>query len=178
MITEDEARFGRTSPPPPRNRSSATLAVVAVIAVVALAVVAMVVVAGGDGDGGTMSPGSMMGGGRMTTGWMGGSMAGPGTSSPTIAGARIVAVTAASFRFTPAEIRVKAGEAVTVELTATDVVHDFTIDDLGFRVAAVPGQPGRGSFRAPSAPATYTAYCTVTGHRPAGMTATVVVDPS
>ena len=171
------------SQPPGRNTVTAAVAVLAVVAVIALAVVAIVAVTnrdnghtammGTNGMPGTMASGQMMNGSMMN-----GPMAGHGSSSPTVPGAREIAVTATSFRFEPAEIHVRAGEDVTIVLAAGDLAHDFTIDALGFHVAAAPGQPGRGGLHAPSTPARYTAYCSVAGHRQAGMTATVIVDGS
>jgi heme/copper-type cytochrome/quinol oxidase subunit 2 len=156
---------------------------VAIFAVVALGIVAVIAVANRD-NGTTMMgtngmPGSMMGNGQMMNGpMMNGPMTGHGASSPTIPGAREIAVTATSFKFDPNEIHVRAGEDVTIVLTASDTVHDFTIDELAFHVAASPGQQGRGSFHAPATAGRYTAYCSVAGHRQAGMTASVVVDPA
>src|SRR5262245_14722436 len=127
--------------PAPSNRAAVVLAIVAAIAVTALAAVAIVAVAGrNDGHQPMMDntgnmPGSMMNGSMMN---------GHGSSSPTVPGAREIAVTASSFRFTPTEIHVKAGEDVTVVLAAADIAHDFTIDALGVHVSASPGQPGRG----------------------------------
>ena len=169
------------SPSPGRNPVTAAVAVLAVVAVIALAVVAIVAVTnrdngharmmGTNGMPGTMGSSQMMGGSMMN-----GPMMGQGSSSPTVPGAREIAVTATSFRFAPSEIHVRTGEDVTIVITATDVAHDFTIDALGFHVVAAPGQPGRGGLHAPSTAGRYTAYCSVPGHRQAGMTATVVVD--
>ena len=171
------------SPPPGRNPVTAAVALLAVVAVIALAVVAVVAVTNRDNGHATMMGTNGMPGGMGSSQMMGGSMMngpmmGHGSSSPTVPGAREIAVTATSFRFDPAEIHVRAGEDVTIVLTASDIAHDFTIDALGFHVAATPGQPGRGGLHAPSTPGRATAYCSVAGHRQAGMTATVVVDGS
>jgi uncharacterized cupredoxin-like copper-binding protein len=99
-----------------------------------------------------------------------------GPASATVPGAREVTVSASSFRFAPEEIRIRTGEDVTIVLAASDIAHDFIIDELDVHVAAAPGQAGRGGLHAPSVPGRYTAYCSVPGHREAGMTATVVVD--
>lgn len=174
------------APDPPQRRDTRTtlvLAVVAAVAVVALAAVAVVAVTRDDGgttvDSSGM-PGSTMGSDHMMNGTMSGSMsgsmAGHGANSPTVPGARQVAVAATSFRFTPSEIHVRAGEDVTIALTAADLAHDFTIDELGVHVVAAPGQQGTGGLHAPDTAGTYTAYCSVSGHRDAGMKVTVVVD--
>lgn len=122
---------------------------------------------------GMMSPGMSMGeakGGTSTTGMNGGH----GANTPPVPGAREVAVTARSFSFEPKEIRARVGEDLTIALTAQDVGHDFTIDELQVHVAAEPGTPARGGLRAASA-GRFTYYCTVPGHRGAGMEGTLVV---
>lgn len=173
------------TPPPRRNTALTALSVLAVVAVLALAIVAVVAITSNNNNdtfttmGGAGVSRSMMSNGQMMNGsLMNGPMTNRASSSPTIPGAREIAVTASAFRFSPNEIHVRAGEDVTIVLAATDMTHDFTIDELGFRVGATPGQPGRGSFHAPTTTGRYTAYCSVAGHRQAGMTATVVVDES
>jgi heme/copper-type cytochrome/quinol oxidase subunit 2 len=104
------------------------------------------------------------------------SMMGYDAPSATVPGARQVGVSSTSFSFTPDVIHVRAGEDVTIVLAAADIAHDFTIDELDVHVAAAPGQTGRGGLHAPSTPSRYTAYCSVSGHRRAGMTASVVID--
>lgn len=121
---------------------------------------------------------SMMSGRGMGGAGMGSMMGGTGRSSGAIAGAPRTTVVATSFTFAPKEIRVKAGEAVNIRLIATDVAHDLTIDELGFKVAAEPGRPGVGGLRAPSEPGRFTFYCSIAGHRAAGMVGTLVVDPA
>jgi heme/copper-type cytochrome/quinol oxidase subunit 2 len=162
--------------PQRRNPTSIVRVVIAAVAVLALGAVAIAAVARDDGHTGMMTnsqmPESMMGSGQM----MNGSMMGHGAPTPTVRGARPISVTATSSRFIPAEIHVRAGEDVTFVLAAADVAHDFIIDELDVHVVAAAGQTGRGGLHAPSTPRRYTAYCSVAGHRAAGMTATVVVD--
>lgn len=172
-------------PAPRRNPTTIVLAVIAAVALIALAIVAVVAVTNDDDTHTTMmmgnntTPNSMMGRDDMMGGsTMGGAMMGHGASNPTVPGAREIAISATSFRFDPAEIHVRASEDVTIVLAASDVGHDFTIDALDFHVAATAGQVGRGGIHAPNAAGRYTAYCSVAGHRQAGMTATVVVDAS
>jgi plastocyanin len=101
-------------------------------------------------------------------------MGGHGEASPVAAGAREIAVSASSFTFDPTEIEVAAGEEVAIVLTSTDILHDFTIEELDAHVAAEAGETGTGGLRADE-PGTYTYYCTVDGHREAGMEGTLVV---
>ena len=98
-------------------------------------------------------------------------------SSASVTGAREITVKSSSFRFEPAEVRVGAGEQVTIALTSKDILHDFVIDDPAFHVEATRATPGRGGLRAPSTPGRYTVYCSVAGHREAGMVGTLVVEP-
>ena len=95
-------------------------------------------------------------------------------ASPTLPGAREIAVHARSFRFEPAELHVKAGEPVTIVLTSDDVLHDFTIGD-GVHVGAEGGQTVRGGLKLDS-PGTHVFYCTVPGHRAQGMEGKLIVD--
>ena len=164
------------------NTNRILLAVIAAVAITALAMLVILGPVGNDGHTGMMTNDRMAGSavdhahmmdGSMMTGSM---MNRHGPASATVPGAREVTVSASSFRFAPEEIRIRTGEDVTIVLAATDTPHDFTIDELDVHVAAAPGQAGRGGLHAPSFPGRYTAYCSVPGHREAGMTATVVVD--
>ena len=101
-------------------------------------------------------------------------MGGHGDSSAVAEGAREVAVSASSFSFDPSEIEVSAGEDIAIVLTSTDILHDFTIDELDAHVAAEAGETEAGGLRADE-PGSYTYYCTVEGHREAGMDGTLVV---
>lgn len=156
-----------------RKATIVVLVAAAALVVVALGIVTVVTVVRGHQTMMAGASGHMMGGPMMH-----GSSTGGGESSPTIPAAREITVASTAFRFDPAEIHVRAGEDVTIVLTAGDMTHDFTIYGLGFHIVAAPGQDGRGSFHAPSTPGRYDAYCSIPGHRQAGMTATVVVDPA
>jgi plastocyanin len=100
---------------------------------------------------------------------------GHGESSEVVEGAREIAVSASSFAFDPDEIEVTVSEDVAIVLTSTDILHDFTIDDLDAHVAAAAGETATGGLRADE-PGSYTFYCTVQGHRSAGMEGTLVVE--
>lgn len=107
-------------------------------------------------------------------GTMGGGM-GHDESSPVADGARRIEVTATSFEFEPDEITVTAGEDVAIVLTSEDILHDFTIDELDAHVAADADETSEGGLRADE-PGRYTFYCTVAGHRDAGMEGTLIVE--
>lgn len=89
-------------------------------------------------------------------------------------GAREITVRASSFSFDPKVISVEAGEDIAIALTSRDGLHDFTIDGLDAHVAADAGKTATGGFRADK-PGRYTFYCSVDGHREAGMEGTLDV---
>lgn len=96
-------------------------------------------------------------------------------SSDVAEGARELRVTATSFEFDPEEITVRAGEDIAIVLTSDDVEHDFTIDELDAHVAADEDETATGGLRADEA-GTYAYYCSVPGHRAAGMEGTLTVE--
>ncbi|MGQ0831364.1 MAG: cupredoxin domain-containing protein [Microthrixaceae bacterium] len=99
---------------------------------------------------------------------------GHGEDSPVAAGARRITVAATSFEFMPKEITVTAGEDIAIALTSQDLLHDFTVDELDAHVTADKGKTAAGGLRADK-PGRYTYYCSVTGHRAAGMEGTLIV---
>ncbi len=139
--------------------------------VLSLLTLSLVLAACGDDD----STGSPMGDmpGQSDDGM--GDMDGHGESTPVADGARRVEVAATSFEFDPDEITVTAGEDIAIVLTSDDLLHDFTIDDIDVHVAADRGETAEGGLRADE-PGEYTYYCTVAGHREAGMEGTLVVE--
>jgi cytochrome c oxidase subunit II len=54
---------------------------------------------------------------------------------------RVVEITAKRFQFSPGEITLKKGEAVTIKLTADDVVHGFYSKPLKIDSDITPGKP-------------------------------------
>lgn len=105
----------------------------------------------------------------------GGMMDGHDESTPVAPGARRIEVAATSFEFEPDEITVAAGDDVAIVLSSDDLLHDFTIDGIDVHVAAERGETAEGGLRADAA-GEYTFYCTVAGHRDAGMEGTLVVE--
>ncbi|MCC7078486.1 MAG: cupredoxin domain-containing protein [Acidimicrobiia bacterium] len=100
---------------------------------------------------------------------------GHGAPSDVAPDARRVDVTAGSFTYDPHEIRARAGEDLAIVLTSADATHDFVIDELGVHVAADRGETETGGVSGLE-PGSYTYYCTVSGHRAAGMEGTLVVE--
>lgn len=83
-------------------------------------------------------------------------------------------VSAAEFSFTPNALTAPADTEVTVNLTNGGTIeHDITIDEAGLKVLASAGQSASGSFTL--AAGSYTFYCSVPGHREAGMEGTLTV---
>ncbi len=69
--------------------------------------------------------------------------------------AREVVITAKRFSFTPDTVKVKQGEKIRLKLTSEDVVHGFSILELGVNETIEPGKETvveftadrKGSFR-------------------------------
>lgn len=95
-------------------------------------------------------------------------------NQPVANGARKIRVEAESFRFTPKKIELTAGEKAAIVLTSTDVEHDFTVEG-GDHIVHVKGDETATGGLTIDRPGTYTFYCSVSGHRQAGMTGTLVV---
>ncbi|MBK5224166.1 MAG: cupredoxin domain-containing protein [Acidimicrobiia bacterium] len=87
-----------------------------------------------------------------------------------------VRIEATEFAFSPGDVTIKAGEPTTVEfVNAGSVEHDFTVDDIDFKVTAAAAKTGTGELTVPEA-GEYTFYCSVPGHREGGMEGTLVVE--
>jgi len=86
-----------------------------------------------------------------------------------------VELEAAITGFTPAEVEATEGEVdvTVVNLDAFD--HDFTIDELDVQLLMGANETVEGTFEA--GPGTYTFYCSIPGHREAGMEGTLTVLP-
>ena len=101
-------------------------------------------------------------------------MDGDGESTPVADAARRIEVAADDFSFEPDEITAEVGEDLAIVLTSEDLLHDFTIDELDAHVVADRGETAEGGLRADEA-GEFTFYCSVPGHRAAGMEGTLVV---
>ncbi|MGH8908759.1 MAG: plastocyanin/azurin family copper-binding protein [Egibacteraceae bacterium] len=97
-----------------------------------------------------------------------------GSDSAVVEGVRVIDVAASSFLFDPEQIVVGAGESVTIAVTSADTFHDLIIEGVAFHVSAQPGSPAEAGLRI-AEPGTYTGYCSVPGHREAGMELTISV---
>lgn len=59
---------------------------------------------------------------------------------------KVIKLTAKKFEYSPAEITVKKGEPVVIEVSSEDVEHGFTLPDFGIRTDIKPGSVNRISF--------------------------------
>lgn len=85
--------------------------------------------------------------------------------------------TTKEMRFGQTELHIKAGQEITLQLQNYDLyAHSFDIDELNLHVQMPANNQVTTQFTAPE-PGTYTIYCSVPGHREAGMIATLVVEP-
>lgn len=81
-------------------------------------------------------------------------------------------LTAKEFAFDPNTLAVPADEEVTIEIVnAGAVEHDFTLDEASVVIATAATETASGTFSVPAG--TYTFYCSVPGHREAGMEGTL-----
>ena len=86
-----------------------------------------------------------------------------------------IALEAAISGFTPSELEATEGK-VTIDITNPDAFdHDFVIDEFDVKVALPAGETTTVTFEA--GPGTYTFYCSIPGHREAGMEGTLTVLP-
>ncbi len=132
--------------------------------VIALLVAAGTVLAACGGSGGThgSSMGSMSGSGDVEK------------NAPVVPGALEIAVTGDAFSFSPKVIQVAAGTDATLALNAKDITHDITVEGVGHISHATRGKTARGGVNIEK-PGTYVFYCSVEGHRAAGMTGKLIV---
>ena len=56
---------------------------------------------------------------------------------------RVIHIKAKRFEYTPAEITIKKGELVVLELTSEDVKHGFSLPDFKLRADVKPGEISR-----------------------------------
>ena len=96
-------------------------------------------------------------------------------NAPTKKGARRIKVTARSFSYEPKKITIDAGEDITIVMKSTDIFHDLKVKGEGHIVGADAGAKEKGGLRIDK-PGTYKFWCTIPGHRAAGMKGKIVVE--
>ena len=100
-----------------------------------------------------------------------------GAEESAAAAPRVIPIVAKKFDFTPAEIHVKKGEHVVLELTSVDRKHGFKVPELGIRVDVPAGGTARVDVT-PQKVGRFGFACDVfcgDGHE--DMTGTLIVDP-
>jgi plastocyanin len=123
-----------------------------------------------------------------------------GGDSPNVAVDQTIAIDAKNVKFVPDSITIQAGQTVKLVLTNSDVgtEHDLASDDLRvsmmqggghggghgstsdadssmmLAVHAKEGETSSAIFKADT-PGTYNIYCTIAGHKDAGMVGTITV---
>jgi uncharacterized cupredoxin-like copper-binding protein len=126
-----------------------------------------------------------------------------GQSQPAASAPQELSVAAKEFAFAPAALTAKAGQPITISLQNTGAVeHDWSIREIAIsgeatssgdapsghtmggmgdepKLHVAVGTGGKGTLTfTPSKPGTYEYYCTVAGHKEAGMVGTLTITPS
>jgi uncharacterized cupredoxin-like copper-binding protein len=108
---------------------------------------------------------------------MGAPAATTGPSAAPSAQALDLEVTARDLSFTPTELDIPAVGTTRIVLRNQGfVVHNLTVDALGIQAVAPRGGVAEVTLTDPP-PGRYEFYCSVSGHREAGMVGTLVVSP-
>jgi plastocyanin len=105
-------------------------------------------------------------------------LVGAGAGSDTAfaaAKAGTIKIDARNFAFSPKKITVKAGKKITIALHSKDATHDFTIQGGDTVVEAGGGKTKTGTFTL-AKKGKYTFYCSIPGHRAAGMQGTITAN--
>ena len=100
-----------------------------------------------------------------------------GVSAEALAKLPALATLPNGFKFDRTELRAKVGETVALRLENQDTnAHSFDIDEFNVHAPLPAGATSLALFT-PGTPGTYTFYCSIPGHREAGMVGTLVVVP-
>lgn len=128
---------------------------------------------GGESESWTEFHGPMMrGSGRHH---MSGPWSGQDRVLPPAAGAQTIEIVARDFTYDPAEITVRAGEAVNIRVVNQGtVVHDLMIPGTGIHFMVPVGQSVTSGFKV-NRPGVYEFFCGIPGHREAGMFGKITV---
>jgi plastocyanin len=104
-------------------------------------------------------------------------LVGVGAGGTAVAAAKsgTIKVDARNFAFSPKNFKVKAGKKITITLHSKDSVHDFTIQGGDTVVEVGGGKTKTGSFKL-AKPGKYIFYCSIPGHRAAGMQGTITAN--
>jgi plastocyanin len=99
------------------------------------------------------------------------------TSGTTAAAGDEIVVKTSEFAFDPADVTMSAGKDYTVVVDNSDgkVEHDWVVEGTDITILAPPRGTADGAVKVDEA-GTYTVYCSIAGHREAGMEGTLVVE--
>jgi uncharacterized cupredoxin-like copper-binding protein len=87
-----------------------------------------------------------------------------------------ISLTTENFKFGQPELRVKAGDTVTLNLTNSDLLpHSFDVDVFDVHVQLAGHDQVQATFT-PTKPGTFQFYCGIPGHIEAGMVGTLIVE--
>jgi uncharacterized cupredoxin-like copper-binding protein len=104
----------------------------------------------------------------LVAGACGGGGSGDGTAEGPAAPADI-RVVAKEYRFEPADLTIDAGKPVVVEVeNIGSIPHDLTVRKGGFKLTVARNKTGRKTLTVDK-PGTYEIYCSLPGHKSAGM---------
>ncbi len=94
-------------------------------------------------------------------------------------GAKAITInTLDTFKFDPTTITGKVGQPIHITLANKGVLeHSFVIDELSVKVQSIQGGATTDTTFTPTAAGTYVFYCITPGHKEAGMTGTLVINP-
>lgn len=85
-----------------------------------------------------------------------------------------ISISMTEYAFDPETIEIDADTPVTITAVNDGIIeHDWTIDELSVQIAADAGESATGTVTAPAG--TYEVYCSIPGHRDAGMVGELVV---
>jgi uncharacterized cupredoxin-like copper-binding protein len=100
----------------------------------------------------------------------------PTSSSAPAVGPSKIPIAARNFRFAPSKLTIASGQRVTIALKSLDGPHDFVVNGSGLTnkkiVTVQAGKAATGKLVLPKA-GKYQFYCSLPGHRAAGMRGTI-----
>ncbi|MBI4457485.1 cupredoxin domain-containing protein [Candidatus Uhrbacteria bacterium] len=95
---------------------------------------------------------------------------------PAAQAAKFFAITASTWKFEPAELRVKQGDKVRLTVTSVDVNHGFALPDFNVNLKLTPGQTVGAEFTADKK-GTFPFFCDVfCGQGHTGMRGQLIVE--
>jgi uncharacterized cupredoxin-like copper-binding protein len=100
-------------------------------------------------------------------------------ATPTATAQTVSLTTADNFAYTPNTITGKVGQPIHVSLVnnASGLVHSFVIDEMSVKLDNVQAKSTGDVTFTPTTAGTYVFYCDTPGHKAAGMTGTIVINP-